>query len=84
MNNTSQGGAARLLPIDELTVEQQSLALQAAALMNREIAGVDLMFETGTGHPYILEVNASPQIGSGAFTDEKLAIYSNYFKNMLK
>lgn len=84
MNNTSQGAAAKLLAVDDLTVEQQSLALQAAALMNREIAGVDLMFEADTGHPYILEVNASPQIGSGAFTDEKLAIYSNYFKNMLK
>jgi hypothetical protein len=84
MNNTSQGGAARLIPVDELLFEHKTLALQAAALMNREIAGVDLMFETGTGHPYILEVNASPQLGSGAFTDEKLDIYSNYFKNVLK
>lgn len=84
MNNTSQGGSARLIPVDELSFEHKTLALQAAALMNREIAGVDLMFETGTGHPYILEVNASPQIGSGAFTNEKLDIYSNYFKNMLK
>lgn len=84
LNNTSQGGDAKLLQVDELSFEHQSLALQAAALMNREIAGVDLMFESGTGYPYILEVNASPQIGSGTFTEEKLDIYSNYFRNMLK
>ncbi|HEX7368316.1 MAG TPA: ATP-grasp domain-containing protein [Candidatus Saccharimonadales bacterium] len=84
LNNTSQGGHADLLPLEQLSPEHQNLALHAAALMNREIAGVDLMFEVGTGQPYILEVNASPQIGSGAFTDEKLKIYSNYFENVLK
>jgi glutathione synthase/RimK-type ligase-like ATP-grasp enzyme len=84
LNNTSQGGSAQLLPLEELAPEHKAIALQAAALMHREIAGVDLMFEAKTGVPYILEVNASPQIGSGAFTDEKLAVYSNYFRNMLK
>jgi D-alanine-D-alanine ligase-like ATP-grasp enzyme len=84
LNNTSQGANAYILPIEELSQEHQELSLKSAAIMGREIAGVDLLFELGTGDPYILEVNASPQIASGAFVEEKLAIYSNYFKNMIK
>jgi glutathione synthase/RimK-type ligase-like ATP-grasp enzyme len=84
LNNTSQGADAFILPINELSEEDQGISLKSAAVMGREIAGVDLLFELGTGNPYILEVNASPQIASGAFTEEKLAIYSNYFKNMIK
>lgn len=84
LNNTSQGGRATLVPVDELEPEYQRLALRAAALMHREVAGVDLMFESGTGRPYVLEVNASPQIASGAFIGAKADVYSNYFRNMVK
>ncbi len=84
LNNTSQGASSQLLPLDDLSVEHQDISLKAAEVMDREIAGVDLMFDKNTHEPYILEVNASPQIGSGAFIDEKLDIYSNYFNNMLK
>ncbi|MGB4967527.1 MAG: ATP-grasp domain-containing protein [Candidatus Saccharimonadales bacterium] len=84
MNNTSQGGAAELLPLEYLPAEYHELALQSARLMGRETSGVDLMFETGTGDPFILEVNASPQIGSGAFREEKLQIYCNYFRNVIQ
>ncbi|MEO8862991.1 MAG: ATP-grasp domain-containing protein [Candidatus Saccharimonadales bacterium] len=84
LNNTSQGADAYLVPIDELSPKDQEISLRAAEVMGRETAGVDLLFESGTGDPYILEVNASPQIASGAFMKEKLDIYSNYFKNVLK
>ena len=60
------------------------IALHAARVMGREVAGVDLMHELGTGKPYILEVNASPQIGTGAFMDEKIEKYCQYFKNMVQ
>lgn len=84
LNNTSQGADARLLAIDQLSDEDRKIALKAAELMGRETAGVDLMYELGTGKPYILEVNASPQIGTGAFTDEKIAMYCKYFDNVVK
>lgn len=84
LNNTSQGGAAEILPLEQLPSEHQAIALSAARIMNREVAGVDLMFEGGTGDPYVLEVNASPQIGSGAFMEEKVDIYCNYFRNVVK
>ena len=83
LNNTSQGADARLLDISELSVEAQEMSLKAASVMGREIAGVDVMFEKDTEKPYILEVNASPQVGSGAFTDEKLTVYNEFFKEVL-
>lgn len=84
LNNTSQGAAASLVPLNELTPEHQAISLKAAEIMGRETAGVDLLFELGTGAPFILEVNASPQITSGAFEQEKLAIFSDYFKEVVK
>ncbi len=83
LNNTSQGAGATLIAVDDLPADIQELSKKAAKVMNREVAGVDVMLETGTGKPYILEVNASPQIASGAFQDEKLDIYTNYFKDMV-
>ena len=79
LNNTSQGANAFLVPVGELNAKHQEIALRAAEVMDREIAGVDLLFELESGQPYILEVNASPQIASGTFTEEKLALYSDYF-----
>lgn len=82
LNNTSQGADAHLLPLDELSMELQELSLRAAKLMNRDIAGVDVMLEKDTGTPYILEVNASPQIASGSYVSEKLKVYADYFKEL--
>jgi glutathione synthase/RimK-type ligase-like ATP-grasp enzyme len=84
LNNTSQGGGATLLPLEELDENSQIIARKAAKLLHREIAGVDLMFATDTGKPYILEVNASPQVASGAFTKEKIEKYSNFLQNMVQ
>lgn len=84
LNNTSKGAAARLIPIEEFDQSLQKLSLAAGKIMGRDVAGVDLMLEADTGNPYILEVNASPQIGSGAFEEEKLAIYADFFTGMAK
>lgn len=84
LNNTSQGANSFIVPLDELDDEYKELSLKSAEIMNREIAGVDLMFNSDTGEPIVLEVNASPQIASGAFTDIKLDIYGEYFNNVLK
>lgn len=83
LNNTSQGATATLLDPGELSNDASRLSLRAAALFKRDIAGVDLMFESGTGDPYILEVNASPQVATGAFMDEKLDVYAQLFCKLL-
>lgn len=79
LNNTSQGAGATLVAIEDFDNEALSMALDAAALLRRDIAGVDVLFELHTGMPYLLEVNASPQVGSGAFVEEKLTIFASYF-----
>ncbi len=84
LNNTSQGGSAQLLSVEKLDAQTATIVLTAAKLLNREIAGVDIMFASDTGKPYILEVNASPQVASGAFVEEKVEKYGQYIKNMLE
>lgn len=80
LNNTSQGASAELVPIDSLSAEEQKLCIAVAEHLGREIAGVDLMRHAEHATPYILEVNAGPQLGSGAFTEEKLAIMTDYLQ----
>lgn len=82
LNNTSQGAEAHLLDINDLNESLQNLSLHAAEIMERDIAGVDVMLEKDTGVPYILEVNASPQIATGAFDAEKTALYAQFFKEL--
>lgn len=83
LNNTSQGGTANLIDVKRFKPELMSMAVRATNIMDREVAGVDIMLEKGTNDPYILEVNASPQIASGAFQDEKIEIYKNYFRELV-
>lgn len=82
LNNTSRGAKARLLPLETLDPELQALSLKAATVMERDVAGVDLMLETGSDKPYVLEVNASPQIASGAYESEKLDVYAEFFRKL--
>jgi len=84
LNNTSQGARATLLDLDNIPAGLEDLALRAATVMDRDIAGVDVILETDTNVPYVLEVNASPQIASGAFEDEKLKIYAEFFRGLAK
>ena len=51
--------------------------------MQREIAGIDVIQDRKTKKWYVLEVNNSPQIRSGAFVDEKLKAVAAYFDHEL-
>lgn len=84
LNNTSQGAHATILNLDKLPAGLEDIALRATSVMGRDIAGVDVILETDTNVPYVLEVNASPQIASGVFEDEKLAIYTKFFSELVK
>lgn len=43
----------------QATLDEQRLALRAAAAVGASLAGVDLVYDRG-GHPYVLEVNSAP------------------------
>ncbi len=83
LHNTSQGGRAEEISIDKLDNSVNIIALKAAKLMDREIAGVDVMFDSATGDPYVLEINASPQVASGALVSKKIEKYGEMFLELL-
>ena len=83
LNNTSQGAAASLVSLEKIDPKLHRMALKAADIMNREIAGVDIVLEKDSRKPFLLEVNASPQIASGAYVPEKLQLYADYFKGLV-
>jgi len=83
LNNTSQGGHASLVDLASLDPGTIQIAEKAAAVFNREFAGVDILFDP-KGSPVILEVNTSPQIATGSFTKEKLDIYASELINLLE
>lgn len=83
LNNTSKGAESQLMTVDQLGMQVQEVVLQAAAEFQREIAGVDIMFDKNTGAAWILEVNASPQVATGAFRQEKLDVYAELFTQYL-
>ncbi len=83
LNNTSKGAGASNVPVSDIADSVLDLAHQAANIMQREIAGVDIMFNSQTGNPVLLEVNASPQVASGALQAEKIDLYCKMFYNTL-
>lgn len=71
LNNTSQGGDAIVLPTDTLPEKVIADAKKIMHELRMTIAGVDVLMDKETGEYYFLEVNAQPQLMSGAAIPEK-------------
>ena len=80
LNNTSTGGSATLVELADMAPSVQAMAIKSAIVLDRQVAGVDLMQSNQTGKWYILEVNNSPQIASGAFVDEKVRVFAKFLR----
>jgi glutathione synthase/RimK-type ligase-like ATP-grasp enzyme len=80
LNNTSTGGSATLIDPNGFSAPEQTMAIKAAIVLGRQVAGVDLMQSSKTGKWYILEVNNSPQIASGAFVEEKVKVVAKFLR----
>lgn len=83
LNNTSQGGVAEIVPLDSFNEASLEDVRRAAEIDNLQIAGVDLMFDRHTGQHYILEVNSSPQLATGAFPEMKVEACTTYLRSLL-
>jgi glutathione synthase/RimK-type ligase-like ATP-grasp enzyme len=83
LNNTSQG--AQAIVVDSQTLDSRILddARQAARIEGLEVAGVDMIIDKQTGQPYVMEVNAAPQLATGAFGELKIAAYARYLEHLL-
>jgi len=83
LNNTSQGGSVTLLKTELVDAATLKQALLAAELMGRDIAGIDVLLGSDGDH-YILEVNTTPSIATGAFMNEKRRLYDEFFENEME
>jgi glutathione synthase/RimK-type ligase-like ATP-grasp enzyme len=72
INNTSKGGRATLVPVDQLHKKVLEDSIKISRHINREITGVDMVRHNKTGEFYFLEVNNMPQLATGSFVDKKL------------
>ena len=85
LNNTSTGGRGDMVPVDEFPEAWKEISLRAAEATNRlDIAGVDIIVDSETGKPYVLEVNKTPQIETGSNTDKKTDIFIDYIIGKLR
>lgn len=74
LNNTSQGGTAEWIPLDE---ELAKNARKISKLLGREMGGIDFIeidnLDNNGKMYYCLEINAIPQLTSGTDVERKMA-----------
>lgn len=84
LNKPAGGANASLVALTDLPAKAHDLAIRAAACMDRQIAGVDVLQDKHTKKWYILEVNNAPQLRGGSFVTEKVAMMARYFDKELR
>ena len=84
LNNTSQGGRATIVPIEELPAEVIAASRSAATLSEIGIAGVDMVKDKETGKWYCFEVNEGPQMATGSYRQSKWNELAKYFMTELE
>lgn len=82
LNNTSQGGMAKIVPSAMLPKRVLDLCVHAAQAFNRDIAGVDMIKALDDDSYYCLEVNRSPQIDHASFEREKAVLLAQYLATL--
>lgn len=76
LNNTSAGGSAHYVAVEDLPPKLLRMATKAAQACELQIAGVDLIEDSQTKRLYVLEVNQGSQIVTGAFSDENSKLFA--------
>lgn len=84
LNNTSQGGVAEIVEDGYLPEHTFIEAHRIASELGMGIAGVDLLYDEDTGAYGFLEVNAQPQLATGAFPETKREMVSAYVASLLE
>lgn len=89
LNNTSKGATAEFVEVSDFPKKYADIALKAARALNRwDISGVDLIINSDTGQPYVLEVNRTPAIAMGVSEDvdiaQKLKALYAYLNDLMK
>lgn len=82
LNNTSKGGDAAIVDTESLPREVIENAKKIAKHLHMTIAGVDVLMDKTTGEYYFLEVNAQPQLMTGAVVPEKMAMIGRFLDKL--
>lgn len=83
LNKPAGGKNARVLGTSELASTVRQLAVGSALIMDRQIAGVDLVRDKNDNKWYILEVNNAPQICGGSFVERKAEALARFIDKEL-
>jgi len=84
LNNTSQGGQAVLVPTENLPAAIVEQSKNIARELQLSIAGVDVLADKDIGTYHFLEVNAQPQLMTGAFTDKKAELIGRFLERLAR
>ncbi|HEX8762790.1 MAG TPA: hypothetical protein VF733_03445 [Candidatus Saccharimonadales bacterium] len=79
LNNTSQGGEAKLADLRDLNPAMLADSVKIAQLLRRPVTGVDMIVDNQTGEYYFLEANNMPQLSTGSLVPEKMRALDSYF-----
>lgn len=84
LNNTSQGGKAEMLNIEDINPDLLTESRKICRIMKREMAGIDFIPDGSSPTGYsCLEVNAIPQLTSGHDVEEKMqTLYRSVMKGI--
>ncbi len=82
LNNTSRGGTAGLRELDTVPAAIIDGAKRLMKHLSMTIAGADVLADKHTGEFYFLELNAQPQLMTGAYTELKAEMLGKYFKRL--
>ncbi len=84
LNNPKGSVNAKLMDMSQdVDSKVKDLAIKSAKIMNRQIAGVDLIQDKKNNSWYILEVNNGPQLRTGSFTQDKQKALAQYIDQQL-
>ncbi len=84
LNNTSQGGFAEWIDINDLDQDVLTECKKICKIMKREMAGIDLIPDSSSPTGYsCLEVNAIPQLTSGKDVQKKLYHLAEYLNKRI-
>lgn len=84
LNNTSAGGKATYIPVNEAPKKIIAIAKKASAATDLQVAGVDLIRDKETAKWYVLEVNQGSQIVTGAFVEENIKAFNENMATLLR
>lgn len=83
LNSTSQGGTVKLVEENTLPGYVRKMCLDAAKLLNFDIAGIDMVQDKNNGSWYCLEVNHAPQIATAPPVDAKREKFAEFLEKWL-